>query len=126
MNKKTKIILLVTISILIVIGLFRQGVLPKYNYFTAKWDIITGDVRFISIGFPAFTSKEKEKEKVDGNYGFKVYNIGCSPSDAEFKAIESYNTVIEEYLKKRNGNNWRINHKKEVDSLYNLVKRQNE
>jgi len=122
---RNKIVILVSVFILIIsasIILWRKyGISSEYNYFSAKSDIKNGKVRFISYGLPQITSKDAEIEMVRKKYGFTGSNMGCVASDEDFRTAEIYNNVVEEYLIKRNGKDWRIKFQKEVDSLYKIA-----
>lgn len=109
----------VTITCLLYLLWWNYGIFTRYNYFTAKSDIRKGNVRFIYYGLPAFSSKQKEIDSVCALYGFKNYNLGCLVSTQELNAETVYNNVVEDYLNKRNGKNWRKDFDRVIDSLYN-------
>lgn len=120
MQKNKLIASLILIFIIpLLILLWNYGIFTRYNYLTAKIDIYNGNIRLIYYGLPVFSSKQREIDSVSTSYGFRHYNSGCTISAPESKGADIYNNVMEEYLLKRNGNNWRIEYKRVIDSLYN-------
>lgn len=110
-----------------VIIIFRKNYIgsPDYNYLTAKLDIKNGNVRIINIGYRIPSSKDKEIVFVAAKYGFKNIHIGYDTTKDKMNGIKNYNEIAEVYLTLRNGNNWRTNYQKEVDSLYKVAVTQN-
>ncbi len=115
----------IVIASAIVFSWWNYGLFSNYNYFTAKRDIKNGNVKFISFGLPMLSSKDSEIKMVMTKYGFKERNVGCTVTEQEINAIETYNNVVEQYLTRRNGENWRATYKKEIDSLYKIAFRRN-
>jgi hypothetical protein len=99
------------------------GLFSTYNYFTARRDIKNVNIQIIFTGLPMICSRDSEIKAVRVKYGFKVNHIGCVVSTQEMNGIEVYNNVVEQYLAERNGKNWRIAYKTEVDSLYRVALR---
>jgi hypothetical protein len=92
-----------------------------YNVATAKLDIKNGNAKIIHIGVPKITSKDKEIELLAASYGFKnVYIEKFTPQQTE-KGINGYNKLVENYLRLRNGFNWKNKYQTEVDSLYKIA-----
>ncbi len=102
---------------IIIIGviLWRFGFFTRFNYLTAKIDIWRDSPRIASYGlpYPCGVPCIGLKEK----YGFHESNIGCVVTESQIRGIKSYNTQIEKYLNKRNGNDWREKYQVEMDSL---------
>jgi hypothetical protein len=114
MTRKKKTI--IGVGILIVGILFWQfGFFNRFNYLTAKIDIIRDSPRIATIGkilpcgVPCISLNEK--------YGFHEANLGCSVNDPLLRGINAYNSEIEKYLNKRNGKNWRKKYETELESL---------
>ncbi len=117
MKKKILIVsltLIVTVSTIITLWWY-YGLFSDYNYFTANQDIELGNVRFVSFGLPLGSSKNEEIDSLEIAYGFKTDNIGCIVTTQEINAIETYNNVVEQHLRKRNGNNWKMNYQRQID-----------
>lgn len=116
MTQRKKIITGIGI-LLIGVFLWQFGLFNRFNYLTAKIDIMRNSPRIASIGkqipcgVPCYQLKEK--------YGFHESNVGCSVTDPLLRGIDAYNTEIEKYLDKRNGKDWRYKFEKELDSLIN-------
>lgn len=97
------------------------GLSEEYNYFTAKRDIKNGKVQLLETGLilPSPNvdwDKQQKAEKITANYfGYKLIYLGCIVTHG----IDIYNNVVEDYLDKVNGNNWRVNSKRMFDSLMN-------
>ena len=85
-----------------------------YNYFSAKKDIANDKVAFISFGLPALERFNILSYSIREKYGIKYKNIGCVVTEDEIRGIHFYNTVIEEYLTKRNGERWKKKYTKEL------------
>ncbi len=105
------------IGILLVGILFWQfGLFYRFNYVTAKIDIMNDSPRIVSneiplhpCGVPCIGLKEK--------YGFHEFNVGCLVTGPQMRGINAYNAEIEKYLDKRNGKDWRKKYQTELDSL---------
>ena len=119
------ILILSSIFILVVLTSFilwwRYGVFSEYRYFAAKRDIKNGNIRLLGYGLPVISPKDNELDKVRTKYGFKTFNLGCTFSDEERRATNAYNRVMDDYLAKRNGKNWRTNYEREIDSIYKIA-----
>lgn len=97
------------------------GLSEEYNYFTAKRDIKNGKVQLLETGLilPAPNvdwDKQQKAEKIIANqFGYKSVYIGCIVRHG----VDIYNDIVEDYLDKVNGNNWRVKSKQMFDSLMN-------
>ena len=98
------------------------GLDEEYNYFTAKNDIRNGKIQTLKFGMMLPNrkidwKKRKAAIKVAEDYfGYKSSNVGCGVTNG----IDIYNGVMEDYLEKKNGKDWRVRQKKMIDSLMNL------
>ncbi len=104
------------IGILLVgILLWQFGLFHRFNYLTAKIDILNENPRIVdtgppmNFGVPVISLNEK--------YGFYQHNTHCTGSGAKFNGIDAYNSEVEKYLKKRNGENWRKKYQAELNYL---------
>ncbi len=97
------------------------GLNEDYNYFTAKRDIKNGKVEILETGLILPTpnvdwEKQQAAEKITANhFGYKSVYLGCTVTHG----IGIYNNVMEDYLDKVNGKNWRAKSKQMFDSLMN-------
>lgn len=57
---------------------------------------------------------------VSVKYGFKQVGYGCAVTLPEINGIEIYNAQIDKYLDKLNGENWRENYRRDLDSLWGI------
>ena len=114
MTRKRKLI--VGLGILLIgILLWNFGFINRYNFLTAKIDIMNGNPKIITVGLPIFT--DNELNRITKKYGFKNVNFGCIVTQSQLNGIDSYNAEIETYLERKNGENWRIHYDQEIDSL---------
>ncbi len=60
---------------------------------------------------------QKNIEIIRKKYGLNHKNLGCTISPILTKAQEEYKKITDVYLEKRNGKNWKIKMKKEIDSI---------
>ena len=97
------------------------GLNEEYNYFTAKRDIKNGKVQILETGLLLPTpnidwDKQQEAKKITANYfGYNSIYLGCTVTNG----ISIYNSVMEDYLDKRNGENWKIRQRQMLDSIIN-------
>ncbi len=88
----------------------------EYNHFTAKRDIKNGKVQLLTAGLILPSGNEEEQKAEEGirnEFGYKSLWIGCTWTPG----VEKYNTVVENYLDKRNGNGWRNRMQQRINSL---------
>ena len=115
--------IIICITLLTIAGIFSlawwTGCFTPYNYFTAKRDIRNGNIQLVSYGLP-IPELVKESE-IRKKYGFSKSNIGCIVTTDLIRGISKYNDVVESYLNKRNGHNWRLRYKREIDSVRKTV-----
>ena len=101
-------------TLLLWLLLYISTLEPHLNRKQAFKDIMTNHVKFVHFGMGGAT---KEVEAINRKYGFKDYNLGCLIY--KDKRIEEYQTIIDAYLKWRNGLNWKEKYYKELEVLYN-------
>ncbi len=117
MKRKKKI--LIGIGILLFgILLWSFGFVNRYNFLTAKIDIMNGNPKIVTVGLPIFSNTELNL--ITEKYGFKNVNFGCMVTQSELNGIDAYNSVMERYLEKKNGMNWRKKYEKKIDSFIKI------
>jgi hypothetical protein len=99
------------------------GLNEEYNYFTAKQDIRNDKIQLLETGLALpdpntnvdWNKKQDAEKKVEKQFGYKSINLGCTVTNG----IDIYNSVMENYLEKVNGKNWRTKEQQMFDSLMN-------
>ena len=123
--KRNVIILICSILIMILLVLVAVRAYyknsPDYNYITAKQDIKNKKIRIINIGIRKPSSKDKEIDSIELEFGFKNTYIGYDTTRQIIAGINNYNEIMEAYLKMRNGLNWRQHYQRKVDSLSKMA-----
>ena len=100
------------------------GLNEDYNYFSAKRDIKNGKIQILETGLILpepnvdWVKKQETKEKLEEQFGYKSVYIGCIVRHG----IGIYNSVMEDYLEKVNGKNWRTKERQMLDSITNSNK----
>lgn len=96
---------------------FLFGLFTPYNFFTALYDVLSDQPRYVQYGERNVT--DKEAIELAPMYGFK-YEIaaGCIVSTPFVNGIRNYNFFINDYLKKKTGKDWKIKFDTAVDSLF--------
>lgn len=98
------------------------GLGEDYNYFTAKRDIKNGKVQILETGFILpepnvnWEKKQDAEKRVENQFGYKSVYLGCTMTHG----IDIYNSVMEDYLEKVNGKNWRTREQEIIDSIKNF------
>jgi inorganic pyrophosphatase/exopolyphosphatase len=105
MKRKTIIGLVLIIGIGLGVGYYSFGLFTPYNYFTAQYDIMNGQVQLLTYGLP-FEDEDIENQ-VAKEFGFKKNAVaGCEVTNVLVNGVERYNTVILAHLKEKNGEGW--------------------
>ena len=97
------------------------GLDEEYNYFTAKSDIENGKVQILETGLILpepnvdWEKKQDAEKRAENQFGYKSVYLGCTVTHG----IDIYNSVMEDYLEKVNGKNWRTKKRKIIDSIMN-------
>ncbi len=100
------------------------GLDEEYNYFTAKHDIRNGKIQFLETGLISpepnvdWNKKQDAKKKIEKQFGYKSIYLGCIVTNGTY----IYNTVMEDYLEKVNGKNWKTKERQMLDSIMNYDK----
>ena len=97
------------------------GLNDEYNYFTAKQDIRNGKIQLLETGMILpetnvnWDKKQVALKEIEKQFGYKSINLGCTMTHG----IDIYNSVMENYLEKVNGKNWRTKERQSLDSIMN-------
>ena len=97
----------------IVLLKYEYGVFERFNYFTAKQDIRNDNINIVSygeIGDVIYIERSLEKK-----FGFTNIYMGCTIKGNGYK---HYNNVMFDYLKEKNGIDWKAKYDFNVDSCY--------
>ena len=119
MKNKSKIIIGFGI-ILFGFIIWNYGLFYRYNYLTAKIDIIKGNPNKVTCVFKYGRGSRAIEKKLDKKYGYSSVNFGCFIEGKKKKGIVMYNAEVENYLIKRNGVNWKLKYQIEKDSLLKI------
>lgn len=98
------------------------GLNEEYNYFTAKRDIKKGKIQILKMGLlmpdPNISWEKQQaiQRIVEKRFGYKSLYLGCVATNGCF----IYNKVMEDYLDKINGKDWRIKARQMCDSILKL------
>ena len=99
----------------------HYGLDEEYNYFTAGRDIKNSKVQILKTGFilpePNINREKKQdaEKRAENQFGYKSVYLGCTVTHG----IDIYNSVMEDYLEKVNGKDWRTKERATIDSLMN-------
>lgn len=99
------------------------GLDEEYNYFTAKQDIKSGKIQILETGLllpdPGvdWEKQQAAKKIAEQNFGYKSVYLGCTVTNG----IGMYNEVMEDYLDKVNGKDWRAKERQMRDSILKSV-----
>jgi hypothetical protein len=107
--------------VILLIGIisWQFGLLNRYNYLTAKIDIMREKPCLVEVG-DVLSHFGIAENGLNQKYGFEQSTSGSFLSVTQLRGIESYNKEIEKFLIKRNGNNWRKKYKTELDSIIKI------
>lgn len=89
----------------------------------AKKDIEIDNVTYkFAGGFTVAVYNKETEDKIDSmckNYGVTYLNTGCIIDFIDIKAQEKYQETVKPYLIKRNGKNWELKMKSEIEKIKN-------
>ncbi len=97
------------------------GLNEDYNYFAANRDIKNGKIQILETGFIMpelnvdWEKKQDAEKRLEKQFGYKSVYHGCIVTHG----IDIYNSVMEDYLEKINGKNWRAIERHLSDSIIN-------
>ena len=127
-NYKRRILLTIPIAFIlfscadiIMTATSYYGLNEEYNYFSANRDIKNGKIQILETGLILpepnvdWDKKQEAAKKLEKQFGYKSLYLGCIVTHG----IGIYNSVMEHYLEKVNGKNWRIKQQHMLDSLMN-------
>lgn len=118
MKLKLLHIIVIVLSVsLLTIANYNYGIFTRYNYFTAHWDKLNGEVRLLAYGKRLLVASQEKliAERMD----FEITTIaGCIISRSESNGADEYNKVMTKALNKRLGRHWKVRFDKSVDSLF--------
>ena len=127
-NYKRRIVLTIPISFIlfscadiITTATNYYGLNEEYNYFSANRDIKNGKIQILETGLVLpkpnvdWDKKQEAEKKLEKQFGYKSVYHGCIVTHG----IGIYNSVMEDYLEKVNGKNWRTKQQRMLDSLMN-------
>ena len=99
----------------------HYGLNEEHNYFSAKRDIKNGKIQLLETGLILpepnidWDKKQDVEKRLEKQFGYKSIYLGCIVTHG----IGIYNSVMEAYLEKVNGKNWRSKQQRMSDSLMN-------
>ncbi len=125
MQHKKVIVIGLLASISLGISYYFYGIFTPYNYFNAKYDLISGKVRVLTYGLPhQYTAVE---DQVAAEFGFHYYPVaGCLVTAELMNGVEAYNAVVKDYLEEKNGKDWQEQFNKRMNEELNRVKEQDQ
>lgn len=89
----------------------------------AKKDIENDNVTYkFAGGFTEAAYNEETENKIDSiykNYGVTYFNTGCTIDFMDIEAQKKYQETVQPYLIKRNGKNWELKMRSEIDKIKN-------
>lgn len=113
-RKKNGIIILFVGILSWQIGLFN-----RYNYLTGKIDVIREKPHIVELG-DVLSHFGIANNGLNQKYGFQQSMSGSFISRTQLRGIKSYNKIVEKYLIKRNGIDWREKYKIKLDSIIQI------
>ena len=127
-NYKRRIVLTIPIAFIlfscadiIMTATNYYGLNEEYNYFSANRDIKNGKIQILETGLILpepnvdWGKTQEAEKKLEKQFGYKSVYLGCVVTHG----IGIYNSIMEDYLEKVNGENWRKKQQRMIDSLMN-------
>ena len=125
-NYKRRIVLTIPIAFIlfscadiIMTATNYYGLNEEYNYFSANRDIKNGKIQILETGLILpepnvdWDKQQEAEKKLEKQFGYKSVYLGCIVTHG----IGIYNSVMEDYLEKVNGKDWRTKQRHMLDSL---------
>ena len=125
-NYKRRIVLTIPIAFIlfscadiIMTATNYYGLNEEYNYFSANRDIKNGKIQILETGLILpepnvdWDKQQEAEKKLEKQFGYKSVYLGCIVTHG----IGIYNSVMEDYLEKVNGKDWRAKQRHLLDSL---------
>lgn len=113
--KKAKIFFLILLLSLVILG-WQQSITYPYNYFKALYDTKFGTPRLLVTGIP-ININPVGLHGLEEKFGLYSINITGEKSVVQHNGIKSYKKVIGDYLVIRNGQYWKTEYHRQLDSL---------
>lgn len=105
-----------TIALLLLATLsWHFGLFHRFNFLAAKIDLAEGDPKIVRTG--PTSPIETALASLNRKYGFRYYHASCTGTHGKFNGIKAYNAQVHKYLRKRNGENWKMEYLAEYNAL---------
>ncbi len=95
---------------------FSTGLFTRYNFITARLDIMNKNYRIVHYGERKVT--DKIAEEISPEFGFKYEGTNCSVTTPLINGIDSYNKIMTRQLDKVYGSDWFFDFEDRTDSLF--------
>lgn len=95
------------------IGMWKSGILYRFNQITAHYDIRHQSVKLVCTGYAL--QYNETYQILNKKYGFSEAYVGYTLNETQERCLRQYNEVIESYLINRNGKNWRQEYERELE-----------
>jgi hypothetical protein len=116
-------VIIVEVLVLGISACNSNKVRSPYSQEAAKEDIKSGNVKMYSLGLSILHKIPLQQlNLLQSKYGFKDENLGCFANDSLENAIKEYNTVVNAYLTRRNGGNWKRKYHDDVFRMAGVKK----
>ena len=120
MRLKPLLIAEVAIAVLVIAFLHLEyGVFTRYNYLTAQWDKVHGEIRLLTYGKELTVANQRAI--IAKRMGFDIITIaGCEIGSSLANGADQYNNVMSTTLYEKMGKHWKVTFDKSVDSLFRM------
>ena len=115
-----KRILLIILLTCVLITLWVYGLLGRYNYLTAHFDIMTNKPKIVYTGISDV--KLSDINKVSEKFGFNIIHYKSNINLSNKNGIDSYNAVMNKYLDEINNSGWEKLFKEKIQEVVQLEK----
>ncbi|HEV8273439.1 MAG TPA: hypothetical protein VGQ04_19125 [Chitinophagaceae bacterium] len=121
MRRLITILLLASFVLFISYWLYSKTETWPYTEATARKDMANGQAKLFSFGLSVLGRITiEQRDTLQRKYGFEAASLGCTVNRSIEKKIEKYNSIVEEYLIKRNGPHWRENYSNDLDRMLDI------